>query len=97
MEKTINALKARQNLGQILEEVYYRGDQYIVERAGKPMAAVVPISQYMQWKERRARFFAMIDEAREKNALVNPEEIEAEVTEAVREVRAHNAELPTEG
>lgn len=87
MEKTINALKARQNLGQILEEVYYKGDHYIVERAGKPMAAVVPIGQYMQWKERRESFFAMIDEARERNSGVAPEVIEAEVAEAVVEVR----------
>ena len=39
--KTLNALKARQNFGQMLEEVYYKGDQFIIERAGKPMAAVV--------------------------------------------------------
>ena len=43
--KKINALKARQNFGQMLEEVYYKGDQFIIERAGKPMAAVVPLSQ----------------------------------------------------
>ena len=43
--KTINALKARQNFGEMLEQVYYRGDQFIIERAGKPMAAVVPLWQ----------------------------------------------------
>ncbi len=43
--KTLNALKARQNFGQMLEEVYYKGDQFIIERAGKPMAAVVPLWQ----------------------------------------------------
>ncbi len=43
--KTLNALKARHNFGQMLEEVYYKGDQFIIERAGKPMAAVVPLSQ----------------------------------------------------
>ena len=43
--KKINALKARQNFGQMLEEVYYKGDQFIIERAGKPMAAVVPLWQ----------------------------------------------------
>jgi len=37
-------MKARQQLGTILEEVYYRGEQYIIERAGKPMAALVPLS-----------------------------------------------------
>jgi prevent-host-death family protein len=43
--KKINAMKARQQLGTILEEVYYRGEQYIIERAGKPMAALIPLSQ----------------------------------------------------
>jgi prevent-host-death family protein len=43
--KIINAMKARQNFGQMLEEVFYKGDQFIIERAGKPMAAVVPLSQ----------------------------------------------------
>jgi prevent-host-death family protein len=91
MEKTINALKARQNLGQILEEVFYKGDQYIVERAGKPMAAVVPITQYMQWKDRRDRFFAMIDGAREKSQDATPGAVEADVSEAVREARQKKA------
>ena len=43
--KILNALKARYNFGQMLEEVYYKGDQFIIERAGKPMAAVVPLWQ----------------------------------------------------
>jgi prevent-host-death family protein len=43
--KTINAGKARVNFGQMLDEVYYKGDQFIIERAGKPMAAVVPLWQ----------------------------------------------------
>ncbi len=87
MEKTINALKARQNLGQILEEVYYKGDYYVIERAGKPMAVVVPIARYSQWKERSERLLAMIDEVWATNADVAPEIIEAEVARAVRETR----------
>jgi len=43
MVKKVTALKARKTLGQLLEEVYYRGDQYVIERAGKPMAAIVPL------------------------------------------------------
>ena len=87
MEKTISAMKARRNFGQLLEEVFYKGDQFIVERAGKPMAVVVPINQYIQWKERRERFFAMIDEMRAGNKDVPSEVIEAEVEEAIRAVR----------
>jgi len=87
MEKTISALEARRKLGQLLEEVFYQGHQFIVERAGKPMAAVVPLSQYRQWKERREQFFALVDEARERNQSVPPEVVEAEVEEALRAVR----------
>ena len=42
--KKINAMKVRQSLGEILNEVYYRGDTFIVERDGKPLAAIVPLS-----------------------------------------------------
>jgi hypothetical protein len=39
MYKKISALKVRQNLGQIMNEVSLTGDKYIIERAGKPLAA----------------------------------------------------------
>ena len=26
-------MKARQNLGEVLEEVYYKGNQYVIQRA----------------------------------------------------------------
>ena len=91
MVKKINALKARQQLGELLEGVYYRGDQYIIERAGKPMAAVVPLWQLEEWQQRRAQFFAKVEALWEKNKDVAPEVIEQEVEEAVRTVRKASA------
>lgn len=88
MTKTLNALKARQNLGEILEEVYYKGDQYIIERAGKPMAAVVPLWQLQARDQRRERLFDMVRKVWQSSAKVKPETIEAEVASAVRAVRA---------
>ena len=76
MRKTVSALKARKNLGELLEEVYYRGDQYIIERAGKPMAAVVPLSQLEVWQEQREAFFRSIETVRQKNRTTTPETIE---------------------
>ena len=87
MVKTVNALKARQNLGQLLEEVYYKGDQYVIERAGKPMAAVVPLWQLEEWQKRREQFFAAVEEVQQQNQQVKPEIIEQEVREAIRAVR----------
>ena len=88
MTKTLTALKARQNLGEILEEVYYKGDQYIIERAGKPMAAVVPLWQLQARDQRRERLFGRVRKVWESSAQVKPETIEAEVASAVRAVRA---------
>ena len=87
MAKKVSALKARRNLGQLLEEVYYRGDQCVIERAGRPMAAVVPLWQLKEWEKRRDRFFAAVDEVREHNEDVEPEAIEGEVSKAVSAVR----------
>jgi prevent-host-death family protein len=50
--KKINAMKARQNFGTMLEEVFYRGDRYIIERAGKPMAALIPLSDLEALQQR---------------------------------------------
>ena len=83
MQKTISALKARRNLGQILEEVYYRGDQYVIERAGKPMAVVVPIEQFEQWCKKRGEFFALIDKIRKRNEGKAPAQIERDIAEAL--------------
>ncbi len=88
MVKKINALKARKNLGQLLEEVYYKDNQYVIERAGRPMAAVVPVWQLEGWRKRRERLFGMVEEVWKKNKKEKPEVIEREIQEAVRAVRA---------
>ncbi len=87
MFKRINALKARQNLGRLLEEVYYKGDQYIIDRAGKPMAAVVPLWQLEALKVRRGRLFGMVEKVWRSTAKAKPETIEREVAGAVRAIR----------
>jgi len=87
MVRKINALKVRQNLGQLLDEVYHKGDQSVIERAGRPMAAVVPVWQLKEWQERRARFFRMVDDLRSTARKTQPTVSEREVADAVRAVR----------
>ena len=48
MLKKISAMKARQNLGQIMNEVALRGDDYIIERAGKPLVAIIDMEKYQR-------------------------------------------------
>ena len=44
-------MKARQNLGQLLNEVSIRGDSYVIERAGRPLAALVDMERFQQLQE----------------------------------------------
>ena len=88
MVKTVNALRARKNLGELLEEVYYRGEEFVIERAGKPMAAVVPLSRLRGWKGARARVFGMVEKVWKKNRSVPSSILRREVEEAIRAVRA---------
>ena len=83
MEKVINALKVRQNLGTLLNEVLLKNDQFIIERNGKPMAAVIPVWQFEQWKEKREAFFKMIDRVRQRNRKVSQKTLEKEIKQAI--------------
>jgi len=87
MIKTLTAIKARQNLGEVLEEVYYNGDQFIIERAGKPMAAVVPLWQVQARKKHQERVFGMLDKLWEAPPAAQPATFAREVSEAMRAVR----------
>ncbi|HSD52193.1 MAG TPA: type II toxin-antitoxin system prevent-host-death family antitoxin [Candidatus Methylomirabilis sp.] len=89
--KRVNALRARENLGQFLEEVYYKGAQYVIERAGRPMAVVVPVWQLEEWQKRRDRFLGMVGELWRKTKRVKPEAIERDVEEAMRAVHTKSA------
>jgi prevent-host-death family protein len=88
MEKVISAMTARRNLGQILEKAFYKGDSFIIERAGKPMAAVIPIEQYRHWQRERDQIFAMIDEVQQRTRQVPVEELEADIEAAVDAAKA---------
>lgn len=87
MLKNINAVKARKNFGEIIEEVYYRGDQFVVERQGKAMAAVVPLAILEQWRKQRDEDLNVFEEIWSKNPSVDEKELEADVVQAVAQVR----------
>jgi prevent-host-death family protein len=88
MKRTVSALEARKRLGEILESVYYRGDEIVIERAGKPIAVVIPSSRYEAFQRQRKAFLDMIEELHERSKTAEEREIEREIEQAIREVRA---------
>jgi prevent-host-death family protein len=48
MKKTISTIDMRQHLGDILNRVDLRHDQFVIERKGKPLAALIPIILWEQ-------------------------------------------------
>jgi prevent-host-death family protein len=92
LKRKVSAMEARKRLGELLEGVYYRGDEVVIERAGKPMAVVIPSARYeaVQRNEAEAkkRFMELLEKNWEKNKDVPPDVIERDIEEAIREVRA---------
>ena len=86
MEKQLSAFEARRHLGRVLKEVAGKGDRYVVEYHGEPVAAIVPMQLYEQWKEERATFFSQM-RATAEQANVDEEEAEALVAEALAVAR----------
>jgi prevent-host-death family protein len=91
MEKTIGAFEARRSFGRLIQAVAGRGDHYLIERHGEPVAAMVPMEVYEQYKRGRREFFAHMREVSERVGLT-AEAAEALTQEALDAVRAQTPE-----
>lgn len=91
MEKQLGAFEARRQLGRVLKEVAGKGDRYVVEYHGEPVAAIVPMALYEQWKATRESFFAQMRATAER-ANLSEEEGEQLVSAALHAARSGDAE-----
>lgn len=89
MLKTVSAIKVRQNLGQVMNEVFLKDDEYIVERSGKPLVAIIPIEKYLNMKNNRQEFFRLYDSLQETagNASTLASTVDADISEALAAAR----------
>jgi|Deesub1362B_J571_1020462.scaffolds.fasta_scaffold29975_2 prevent-host-death family protein len=88
MEKVLGITKARQEFSNVIEQVQYQGDSYIISRHGKPAAAVVPIEVYESWKRQRQALFDTIRKIQEANKDADPDEVMRDVLQAQQAVRS---------
>lgn len=88
MQKKISAMNARKNFGQVLNEAAFRGDDFIVERAGKAMVAIVSMEKYEMMRQSREEARAAANIIKNKIQDADPTSIEALIAEAISAVKA---------
>lgn len=91
---TVSAVQVRQKLGELLDKAYYRGESFIVERAGEAKAVIVPLVEYQQMtrlrRAARERFSVMTEELRAAFADEDPQTVDGEIAQAIKAVRSQN-------
>jgi prevent-host-death family protein len=88
MVKRLSAKEARDRFAEILGQVHFGKDTVIVEKAGKPVAAVIDMERYERLARAWDEPFAVLDRIRTKNRDKDPERVESDIAAAVAEVRA---------
>lgn len=91
MLKRITAIKVRQNLGQVMNEVALKEDEYIVERAGKPLVAIIPIEEYRRMKQEKDEFFQMVEEMQKAARPGSEKTVNLEIEAAIKSYRKSKA------
>ena len=88
MRKEVSATELQQKLGELLDGVYRNGDWLIIKDANKSLAAIAPIEVYEEMLQLREKAFSVLDRIWEKVPAVSEEEAQADIEQAIIEVRA---------
>lgn len=91
MALTLGAREARRRFSELLGRVGFAGEYVIVQRSGRPMAAMVPVEVYERLIAERAARFEVLDRIRERLPDVPSQEVIDDVDRAVAEARAERA------
>ncbi|MFU8771154.1 MAG: type II toxin-antitoxin system Phd/YefM family antitoxin [Anaerolineales bacterium] len=88
MNRKIGVTEAREKLGELIEQVQYRGVTFMISRHGKPAAALVPMEVYDNWQRQLTNFFDDIQKIREANRDADPDEVMRDVLAAQQSLRS---------
>jgi prevent-host-death family protein len=83
-----NAVAFRQNLGEMLSQVQYRHDSVVINKDGKPVAALVDARLFERIRRMQGRFDALCQRLEAGFANVPEEQGLAEIDAAVAAERA---------
>ena len=87
MIREVSAVKVRQNLGEMLNEVQYKRDSVVILKDGKPVAALVDIGLFERICAMEARFTEIVGKMQSAFSGMSHEKVEALVDEAIEHTR----------
>jgi prevent-host-death family protein len=87
MIREATAMKVRQNLGELLNEVQYRRDSVVVTKGGKPVAALVDIDLFQKIRLLDREFDRLTAELAKTYEGIDPETATKEIDAAVNAAR----------
>ena len=93
MAERVSTMDVRQRIGDLLNRVALRHDEFVIERKGKPLAALVPIERLEQMR-RFARRHALEFLEKQKQSTVSEEEALEVAREAQRSARKRRVQKP---
>ncbi len=82
-----NAVHFRQNLGEMLNQVQYRHDSVVINKDGKPVAALVDARLFARIRRMQARFDALAARIEAGFAATPEAEGLAEIDATVMQIR----------
>jgi len=88
MIRQTNAVAFRQNLGDMLNQVQYRRDSVVINKDGKPVAALVDARLFERIRRMQARFESLCQRLESGFAAIDEAEGMAEIDKAVKQDRA---------
>jgi len=92
MERVMGVTEVRSRFGEIVDKVQYQGDTVVLEKNGRPAAALISFALFEKFLQNREAAYQVVTEVQKQNQELDMREDELLdfINEAVHEVRAQN-------
>ena len=87
MALQIGAKDARAKFAELLGRVGFGREEIVIERSGKPMAALIPMDVYEQMVAEREARFSITERLQGNQPDLPSEQVEADVESMIKKVR----------
>lgn len=90
MERILGVTEVRSRFGEIVDRVQYQGDTVVLEKNGRPAAALIPIALFEKLLKNREAAYQVVEDVQTQNQPLDMDEDELMdfLNESIHEARA---------